>query len=118
MGVVRFKDVPGLDGEYELDASSLTNREFRTIKKLSGLRPREIEDAIVNADVELVVALAKVALERAGRGDVPADLLWDAEAGQIVIDFDAGEEPDEGDAGPPEIPPSPPASETSDGASD
>lgn len=47
--------------------------------------------------------LAYIALQRAGKGDLPIDLLWDLEAGKITLDF--SDEEQEADASPPESAP-------------
>ncbi len=39
-------NIPALDGEFELDTSYFTNRELHMIKKLSGLRAGEFEEAV------------------------------------------------------------------------
>lgn len=80
------------DGSYEL-ASGFTMGELHTIKKITGLRGGELDDALTAGDTDLVVAFAVIALERAGV-TVDAKELWDCEAGTIRL------EPDEEDEDP------------------
>jgi hypothetical protein len=91
---------PNYDGEYDLDVSSFTMGELHEIKKLTGLRLGEFEEAAAAQDLDFIVALAIVALKRAGRQIVPK-LIWDAEAGSIVYQSDDPEP--EGDAVPPAV---------------
>jgi hypothetical protein len=88
---------PDFNGEYELAMSKdapLKSRELRTIKQIGGVRPLEITEALAVADIEVVIALAVIALQRAGRGTnlspvQLADVLFaDSDAGAIRIDFD------------------------------
>lgn len=100
---------PLLDGEYPIDETPLTNREWHTIKQVSGVRPREFEDAIEQADNDLVVALAAIAVRRAGK-NIPVDMLWDMEGGLIRLDLRGDEEE--------ELPPAEPPSSNGGAASD
>jgi hypothetical protein len=84
MGKNKIEGVPVLNGEYPIDETTLTNRDFHTIKKVSGLRAAELEEAFAAGDVDLVVALAVCALYRAGKREPEiVDMLFDAEAGKI-----------------------------------
>jgi hypothetical protein len=82
--------VPPYDGEYEFDGTYMTNRELHVIKKLTGLRVGEFQEALANADTDVILGIAVVALTRHGK-DVHEDTLWDAEAGAIT--YVAEEEP-------------------------
>lgn len=93
-----LSNVPPYDGEYELDVTYLTNRELHTIKNLCGLRAGELDDALQAGDSDVIVALAVIALERNGKGPVDANVIWDAEFGNLTF------VPGEDDAGPPEVP--------------
>lgn len=87
------KGVDGLDGTYEFEEfENFTNRELRRIKLLTGLRVGEFEDAFRAGDNDMIVGLATVILERMGK-EVDSDLLWDAEAGQLIIEFAAAKDP-------------------------
>ena len=89
MPKVVIKDVPGLDGEYELDLT-FTHRDFRTIKQIAGVRANEVMDSINAGDLDIIVALAEIAIQRSGKPH-SVDQLWDAEAGSITLDVSADE---------------------------
>lgn len=89
-------------GEYELDIGYFTNRELHLIKKETGVRAGEYEDAIASGDTDLAVGLAFIALQRHGKLDIPIDALWEMEAGKIIVDLSGDEEED---ALPPESEP-------------
>lgn len=93
------------DGSYEFTLDGFTNRELHRIKKLTGLRAGEFEDAFSALDNDMVVALAVVILERNGQS-VRDDILWDAEAGGIRLEFST----EEVDDGPPALGESPTSS--------
>ncbi len=82
------------DGEYEFDASTLSNRELHLIKRLSGVRAGELVEALLAGDSDMLVALAAVAITRTGK-PLMEDLLWDAEAGTITYEGETVEEADE-----------------------
>lgn len=110
---VSIKGVPGLDGEYDLDLT-FTHRDYRTIKQLSGVRALEVEDALQAGDMDVILAVAEIALQRAG---VPHSIeqLWDAEGGSLKLVQEEAEE--EADALPPpqRLEPSRPESEPESG---
>ena len=85
-----IEGIDAYDGEYEFDASTLTNRELHTIKRLTGVRAGELEDAMRAADTDLLIAFAAIAINRAGK-PVIEDVLWDAPIGLIRY---VGEESD------------------------
>jgi hypothetical protein len=95
--LIRIEGVPPYDGDYEIDMN-MTNRDLHTIKQVAGVRAGDLNDALEHRDLDLVVALAVNALRRAGK-PIDMDVLWDSEAGRILL---VG---DEADAVPP-----PPAS--------
>jgi len=95
-----IEDIPGLIGSYELDLSRFTNDELRLIKRESGVRAGEFEEALQAGDNDLLVCFALVALNRAGIV-AAAERLWEADAGRIHIDLTSEEEED--DAGPPDV---------------
>lgn len=99
MAKLTVKGVPGLDGEYEFDESYFTNRELHLIKRETGLRAGEFEDAYKSGDTDVMVALAMVAVTRAGKGSI-ADRFWDAQPSTLAFDFSDAEE-GEDDAVPP-----------------
>lgn len=83
MPKIVIKDILGLEGEYDLDLE-FTNRDFRIIKQTAGVRANEIEDAISAGDIDVYVALAVIALRRAGKEHLVDDLL-DAKVGSIRL---------------------------------
>ncbi len=94
MATLVIEGIHGLDGEYETDFSFFTNREWRTIKEIAGVRMGEFEQARIAGDNDLIVALTVIALRRRNI-DVNVDALWDAEAGKILLrmdDEDAGDD--------------------------
>lgn len=88
------------EGEYDFDVSSLVNRDFHTIKTISGIRAGEIDDALDAADTDLIVAFSVIAIKKTGRPLIE-DALWDLPAGAITYRGDK----QEGDARPPDSPP-------------
>lgn len=86
-----IEGIPPYDGDHEIDLSYLTNRDFHTIKKLSGVRAGEFEEALEKGDNDVIVALAVIALERKGL-TVDADVLWNAPAGKMSFVLDDVEE--------------------------
>src|SRR5579883_597940 len=107
MAQITLKGVDPYDGVYSLKISEdepFTTGELNIIKQVSGVRGMEIEDAFAAGDTDLIVALAVVALYRAGKVSrkqalFVAEKLWAAPGGGLLFDADE----DEKDA------PSPPA---------
>lgn len=96
MGKITIEGVGrGVDGEYEFDHTTFKQREYHLIKTVAGVRALEMEDAINAGDLDLVVAFAKIALERAGKVNVPIEMLWEAEVGQLSWDPGEPEEDEE-----------------------
>lgn len=62
-----------------------TNRELHLIKQIAGVRAGELFDAMEAGDNDLVVALAHLAIKRAGRNQPTLDMLWDMAPGEIEI---------------------------------
>lgn len=93
MTKVIIEGVHGLDGEYEADLSHFSNREWRLIKEIAGVRMGEFEEAIKAIDNDLVVALTVITLRRNGR-EPNIEALWDAESGKIRMIADRDEEED------------------------
>lgn len=97
---IRIEGSVSLDGEYEADLGYFTNRELHEIKKATGLRAGEFEEAMNSGDNDLLVVMAALMLERAGQKDV-LEQLWDLPAGKISFDVSDEEIPEEDDALPP-----------------
>lgn len=110
--------VPRYKGEYELDADGepFTTLEWRWIKKISGYLPLTIADGLAGGDPDVVLALAVIALVRAGKVDRQqaldaADTLADAPVDGAAIQLLASVEEEAADESPPDQPPaiSPPS---------
>ena len=76
------------DGSHLWDTSYFTMGDYKTIKRISGLRRTEIPEAITAQDDTLWVAFATICLQRLmdeqGRGEiVDEDVFWNAR--QLVI---------------------------------
>ena len=98
MNKLIIEGVPPYDGTHEFeDFASFTNRELHRIKKMTGIRVGEFSEALGAGDNDLLVALATVILERNGI-TVNDDILWDADAGAITMDFttEDAEDPTQG----------------------
>lgn len=100
-----IKGLGGIDGEYNLDIGAmldfghpetLTQGEAHKIKKATGLRLGELEDAVDAGDSDMVLAFALVVLDRAKkRYDIES--LWDAPLGSVVLEADEESASDEAD---------------------
>lgn len=100
-------DTPRYKGEFELDIEDepLTALEWRWAKKISGYTLGTAGDAITDTDPSFYIAMACVALVRAGRiqrsdvyqvADELSDLPFDGSSIRYV-----GAVPEETDVGPP-----------------
>lgn len=92
-----------VDGTYPLDLTDqFTYGETRTIKQISGARVLELNEAMTAGDSDVILALAKIALDRAGK-DVPVDILLRAKIDSITLEPTAEEQAaeEEADALPP-----------------
>ena len=83
MAHFKIEGIPGLDGDYPFEFR-FTNRDFRTIKRLAGVRSNEVMEAFRAGDNDLVVAFCVIALERSGK-PFHEDQIWDADVG--AVDF-------------------------------
>lgn len=97
---IRIEGVALFDGAFQLDVERpFRNSEWRLIKKISDVRMGEFQDAIEAGDNDVIVALAVIALIRAGRIQKnlalrAGDELMDAEFGAITLtDLDQPDPP-------------------------
>jgi hypothetical protein len=97
LSTIVLTGIPGFDGSYEIDFGRFTNRELHVIKQLAGVRLGELSDAFAAGDNDVLLAIAKIAVKRAGK-DIPDELLWEAEMGSITFDVSDLEEDDENDS--------------------
>jgi hypothetical protein len=74
-----------IDGSYELDFE-FDGDEIHLIKVHAGVRLAEMGAAIEAGDYDLIVALAKIALDRNGRDDVTLEQLMKLKLGAIQMD--------------------------------
>jgi hypothetical protein len=117
--------VPGFDGEYPVDIGSFTMRELQIIKRMSGVRAGELEEAFGAGDSDLILAVAVIAVRRNGRlWETFEKLAWEADVASITF---VGEDEEVAPAADPLTPPAPSgssggqqqlSSETSAGTSD
>lgn len=98
MANLKITGLGALDGSYEFDDSRFTMGDFRTIKRIAGVRAGELGEALSAGDTDLMVAIAVIALERNGRVGAE-EALWGADAGQITLTLGGD------DAGPPPVTP-------------
>lgn len=93
--VIRIEGIEGFEGDYPFDQTSLTWGDLRFIQREAGVRAGEFDDEVQRGNIELFLAMAKIALRRAqhphvGRFDealdkVPLD-------GPPPVTYIAGEE--------------------------
>lgn len=68
MAQIKIQGIRPWDGEYELDVDRTFNtREWNWIKRVSGYMPLTVQDGFAGGDPALFVALAVIAMCRAGR---------------------------------------------------
>src|SRR5262245_19736101 len=101
--------VAPFDGAYplDIDEAPLTTLEWRWIKQLSGYLPMTITEGLAGGDPDLIVALAVIAMRRAGRITreqvlMTADQLADVPFDDAHLSYRLGDaEQNGGDASPP-----------------
>jgi hypothetical protein len=93
MAKFKLEGIPPYDGEYDMDYSTITNREFHTIKRISGVRAGEVDAALNAGDNDVIVAFTVIALQRAGH-NVQEDAIWDAPVGRVSVINEKAEEPE------------------------
>lgn len=111
---ILINGVPPYDGSYDVDGP-YTMEQIYSFRVIADIRPADFGEALTKGDVGLIIALAKIGLERESH-NVILPVLWSAPAGRIMLDFT-----DEGDADPPpqgsdNSPPSSDAPTTSSGS--
>lgn len=85
--------MPAFNGEYPFEIESFTMRELQIIKRISGLRTNELDEAIAAGDNTLMLALAVIAVRRNGREwEAFEKLAWESEVGDISLVVDEDEE--------------------------
>jgi hypothetical protein len=95
------------DGEYELVLGVPNPREWQWITAISGFRPLTLQDGVEGGDPALIVAMAVIAMERAGKiqksdwrtsADELMEVPFDGDHIYVIPD----DEPED-DAGPPDL---------------
>jgi len=81
---IKIDGIPGLDGEYPLDLSTLKNKDFRRVKQMTGVRAMEMEEALEHGDNDVLVAFAAIALERSGTRFLE-EQLWEGPIGSCTF---------------------------------
>lgn len=89
MQIIVSNLAPHVDGTYELDWTQLTNRELAEVKRISGIRPTEMLDALLASDAAFACAMAIIAARRHGKL-IPEDVILDSVGGNIKFDFTEG----------------------------
>ncbi len=109
MDAIVITGVQPFDGSYELDLdnSPFTTLEWRWIKQTAGYLPGTVADGFEGGDPDLIVALAVIAMHRAGKirkedATRTSEQLADVPVDGAKIVFRA-EETVEDDARPPEV---------------
>lgn len=97
MPALLIEGIPPWDGRYEFDWG-FTNLELHRIKEISGVRAGELAEALAASDAAVIVAVAKIVLDR-NHKHVDVDELWGGDGGSLRIDLGS-------DARPPEPAPS------------
>lgn len=92
-GTVQFDGTFDLD----LDARPLNHWDTHVIKNIADVRGGQLSDALAEGDTDLIVALAVIALERAGKITKKEimearDVIYEAPLGKIALIDDATEE--------------------------
>lgn len=83
--------IPKFDGDYPIDIGAFTMRELQIIKRMSGVRAAELEEAFTAGDTDLILAIAVIAVRRNGKAWEQFEALaWESELGAISF---VGEEP-------------------------
>lgn len=114
MAHFHIENLGAYNGDHEMELESLTNRELHTLKKISGVRAGELDEAFEAGDNDVLVAFLVIVLERKGHKPVNVDVIWDAPGGSIDFITDEEEKQQADDAGPPSQEPSEPAADVSE----
>lgn len=106
MDIIRVTGCPPYDGDYEIDFKRFTNRELRTIKKVSGgIVAAKLEEALNDGDQDAFLGVTYVAIERSGKfGFVSEELLLDAAADAFEFIEDAEQEDEDAASADPNSP--------------
>lgn len=87
MPKLKITGVPPYDGEYEFP-ESLNNDDYHLIKEISRVRAGELEEALKAGDIDVLVALVVIALQRQGV-EVDRRVLGRAQPDAFDVEDDA-----------------------------
>lgn len=83
--------IPAFNGDYPIDIGTFTMRELQIIKRMSGVRAGELEEAFNAGDTDLILAIAVIAVRRSGKAWEQFEAIaWESELG--AIEFHSDEE--------------------------
>lgn len=91
---VTIENAKPYDGEYDLDSFTLSLREKRRMKEVSGLAGLELVEGLMKGDEDAALAYAVVAIERSSGRRVDVNLLLDAQGARIRLDFTPNDDED------------------------
>jgi hypothetical protein len=78
--------IPAFNGEYPIDIGSFTMRELQIIKRMSGVRAGELEEAFTAGDTDLLLAIAVIAVRRNGKQwEAFEKLAWESDVAAITF---------------------------------
>ena len=63
---IKIEGVEGFEGEYDFALGAFTTGDLRLIKRVAGVRVNELDEAFKAGDIEVVIAVAIIALKHAG----------------------------------------------------
>lgn len=79
--------IPAFNGDYPVDISSFTMRELQIIKRMSGVRAGELEEAFKAGDTDLLLAIAVIAVRRNGKQwEAFEKLAWESDVASITFE--------------------------------
>lgn len=79
--------IPGFDGEYPIDIGAFTMRELQIIKRVSGVRAGELEEAFAAGDSDVILAVAVIAVRRNEKDWQAFEALaWESEIGSLTFE--------------------------------
>lgn len=105
MAAMRIDGVAGFNGEYPLDMTYFTNREYDLIRRISGVRAGELQDGFAAGDAVLIMAVAVIMVWREKGTQPPLDPFWDAKESKFTLTADEEPEDVEDESLPPKIAP-------------
>lgn len=63
---IKINGIPGFQGEYEVDQGAFNMGDLRLIKRVAGVRAGELDEALKAGDVDVLIAIAIIALKKSG----------------------------------------------------